>query len=139
MKLLLSLALLLSFQSAFATNFLTEDQESETLTQIDNICGDTWCEGDYDYSFNELKCDSETNTCELTFEFILYVHDEEGAHPSYDIIGEQRAEVTCTLAGVSSYEQMVDTSLRYGGLIHEFYETVGECIDENYDQAPGFY
>ncbi|CBW26641.1 hypothetical protein BMS_1819 [Halobacteriovorax marinus SJ] len=132
MKSLIAFVLLTLTMNIHAAEFLTSSQKNEVLTQIDNICGDTWCEGDYDYSFNEINCDSETKTCALNFDYISYTHNEDG----WDVVGEQRSTVTCTIEGVSKYEDMVDTGRRYGGLVWDFYEKVGECTDLYYDYAP---
>lgn len=132
MKLILILSTLMAFSHVQAASFLTEAQADMVLEASDNICGDTWCEGDYDYSFNAFVCDSETKSCDLTFEYISYILDDE----TYDIIGEERAEFTCTIENLTSYDQMIEIRNSYEQLTHELYESVGECTDEFYDLAP---
>ncbi|PIK15778.1 hypothetical protein [Halobacteriovorax sp. JY17] len=131
MKQLILLATLLTFSNSYAENFLTESQADTVLESIDNICGDTWCEGDFNFSFNEITCSSETNSCDLSFEFINEVYDYE----TDQVIVEERASVTCTLTGVTGYEYMIDTSSRWNHLGHSFYEKVTDCISDKEEIA----
>lgn len=111
-------------------NDLSSKQESDVLTAIDNICGDTWCEGDFDYSFNSLKCDFKTATCQFSFDYLWYEFDE-----NYDdVTNTITIPHTCELAGVKSFEQMLEDTT-YPDLKWEFYETVSDCISDGEDQA----
>lgn len=132
MKFFLLLSTLITFSPVQAADFLTEAQADMVLEASDNICGDTWCEGEYDYSFNAFTCDDVTKTCELTFEYISYQLDDV----TYDIIGEQRVEVSCKIENFTSYNQMIEIRNSYEQLTQELYESVGECIDYFYDYAP---
>jgi hypothetical protein len=33
-----------------------KEQRKDALRNLDNLCGDVWCEGPYDYSFQNIKC-----------------------------------------------------------------------------------
>jgi hypothetical protein len=35
------------------------------LADLNDLCGDTWCEGEYDYKFTKLAC--EGKSCDLSF------------------------------------------------------------------------
>ena len=58
MKFLITLLLAFISLSTFASvnNHLTPVEEKGLLKSIDNICGDTWCEGDFNYNFVEVRC-----------------------------------------------------------------------------------
>ena len=56
--------------TARSTDIFTESQKETVVKAIDNICGDTWCEGDYDFKFNQFACNKKSSECELTFQFI---------------------------------------------------------------------
>lgn len=111
-------------------NDLTSHQESDVLTAIDNICGDTWCEGDFDYSFNAISCDFKTATCKFEFDYIWYEFDEEYE----EILETITIPHTCELTGVESLSYMLEDS-NYLDLKWEFYHTVGDCISDGEDQA----
>src|SRR5262245_7582380 len=70
---------------------LTEDEEKQVLTEIDNICGDTWCEGDFDFSFNALDCRTTTSSCRFDFELIDRVYDDAGDQ----LLEEHRYPASC--------------------------------------------
>ena len=57
--------LLVSF-NAFSVESKQTDQHK--LHIIDSWCGDTLCEGEFDYDFTSLKCG--TQSCHLEFEKI---------------------------------------------------------------------
>jgi len=52
------------------------DLEKTVLQEIDTICADSWCEGQYDYQFDSFKCFKD-NRCILNFK-MLDVSDEYG-------------------------------------------------------------
>ena len=104
-----TLFLLLSF-STFATEAITENQENNILQSIDMACGDTWCEGDYQYHFTAFKCSSLTESCSLTFDLAFYGDD----------ISE---EILCVFEGITSYSQLMD---KRGELTWDFYSRVNE-------------
>ena len=126
MKKLIALWLVLACASVNATN-LPADQANNVLNEIDNICGDTWCEGDFDYSFDDFKCDLEKGTCELDFQYIWYEFDENYDEPTETIYVEH----SCTIEGVFGYDEMIETSRNgWDSLVWEFYEKVSDCISD---------
>lgn len=131
MKLILILTAFITVSNASATEFLTSSQESNVLEAIDNICGDTWCEGDFDYSFDKINCSVEDKSCELSFVYIYKVWNEE--------INEEvtlgTAPMKCTLSGIASYEDMIDIERQWLDLSYDFYEKVTECVTDNEDTA----
>jgi hypothetical protein len=40
------------------------------LADLNDLCGDTWCEGEYDYKFTKLVC--EGKSCDLSFTATYY-------------------------------------------------------------------
>ena len=47
-------------------NDLTAKQAKDVLTMLDDTCGDSWCEGDFDWQFQKLTCDFGKKSCTLT-------------------------------------------------------------------------
>jgi hypothetical protein len=41
---------------ALGSNALTKKQASTVLKLVDDICGDTWCEGDHNFLFDQIEC-----------------------------------------------------------------------------------
>jgi len=112
-----------------AKEFLTENQKNVILKEIDNICGDTWCEGDYDYSFNTFSCDDITNKCVMEFDVIASADEE---YNEEGVIYPTR----CTINEMSSYDQMIKTSSSgMTRLVDEFYTKVSDCVDEGEEAA----
>src|SRR5689334_6137560 len=44
---------------------LTAAQAKTVLHLIDNTCGDTWCDGDFDFGFKKIVCQPTRNSCTL--------------------------------------------------------------------------
>lgn len=55
---------------ATSNNNISSDLESEVLQQFDDICGDTWCEGEYDYRFEKFSCNFNIKTCTLNYHIL---------------------------------------------------------------------
>lgn len=134
MKLLTVLFLLTLSLSTLGTEFLTDDQKSEVLTRIDNICGDTWCGGDFDFSFDEMECSLEEQSCSFTFDLLWFwdLDDELSWEERQD--QAPRYTATCTLKGYTRYEQFVN-STGYD-LKWDFYEHFTEkCVGPAEERA----
>ena len=52
---------------AVATKFLSGQESDAVLAQIDNECGDSWCESDFNFIFDAFECDFEAARCDFTF------------------------------------------------------------------------
>ncbi len=48
-----------------ASVYKAEDLKGR-LSDLNDLCGDTWCEGEYDYTFTGLACEKK-NRCVLSF------------------------------------------------------------------------
>src|SRR5690349_15526407 len=68
-------------QSALCKNALSPAEEKIALKLIDDICGDTWCEGDNNFAFKALTCRSGAphsaggGSCTLKLDIIPRVDD----------------------------------------------------------------
>jgi hypothetical protein len=101
-------------------NALTRAQSKKALALIDQICGDTWCSGDYDFGFRKLSCTKRAHTCTLT----LQVFPREGVpstHPMY--------WRSCKTGGFSGFASLVATAPNgYQALQSDYYSALTECI-----------
>ncbi|MBT4761815.1 MAG: hypothetical protein HOO06_08980 [Bdellovibrionaceae bacterium] len=47
---------------------LSTSDYKRVAKDLDNICGDTWCEADFDWHIYNLKCDFLKETCEISLD-----------------------------------------------------------------------
>jgi len=133
-KLVAVFVLLLSFLAfADSDRILSDEERKILLGTIDSICGDTWCEGDFDYSFNHIECSKSTGTCIFKLEFI---YREWGDDDMEEVILEARIPVTCNLDGFYKKSDLV-ASNEQGENWHteKLYDAVNLCIENNTEDA----
>jgi len=110
---------------------LTKQQEAIALKAIDDICGDTWCEGDHNFSFDRLECvkgcASQPGHCRLTFRVFSYDTDIETG-PTYTR--------TCRTPGFTGFDSLVATFGDYHSLQPAYYDALTECIGRAESQLP---
>jgi hypothetical protein len=112
-----------SVESPICKNALSQPQEQLALKLIDDICGDTWCSGDYNYAFRHLSCSaprgSRPGTCTLNLRII----PREGVpspRPFFD-----RA---CTTGDFLSFDSLIATASNgYQYLEPSYYDALTEC------------
>ena len=107
------------FGSPFG-NALSRAEERIVLKLVDDICGDTWCEGDYDFRFRRLFCDSNTATCLLMFQMA----SRQGP-------GSAWRRQMCRTGGFFDFDSLVvTTSGGYQWLTGSYYEALSACIGQ---------
>jgi len=98
---------------------LTDRQERVVLDLIDDICGDTWCEGDFKFDFRKFSC-KEDASCTLRLRIAPY--DEEPL---------QWHRRSGQVEGFTTFEQMVVTSPSgYQSLDGDFYAAVSDLVEQ---------
>jgi len=105
---------------ALTVNALSPAQQKVALKLIDDICGDTWCEGDYNFGFRRLVCSRSAHTCTLTMQ-IFPESAEPGQPKSY-----WRSCKTPHFHGFSSL--VSSASNGYQSLESEYYDALSECV-----------
>jgi len=103
-------------------NALTSAEESTALKLIDDICGDTWCSGDYDFRFDSLRCCASSESCTLTLELL----PREGVpSPKRDY------RRSCRTGDFTGFASLVATAPNgYQSLDQVYYATLTDCISE---------
>lgn len=138
MKVLIILLTLVSSQ-LFAADYLNPSQQDDVITAIDNICGDTWCEGDYDFNFESIECSTATHSCIVKFEVLSIVWDEDYSQPEFTA----KFNTKCVLPSIHSisdiiylpsYDKYNDTILN-----QDFYEALTDCITEREQEADVYF
>lgn len=147
MKFLIT-ALTLFSLSSYASAELTKSQLSQAAEDLDNICGDTWCEGDFNWSVDELRCDLAKGTCtvDLTLKDTVAWDDEEipsefnqfTQMENFDWDNDTYEKVltyssSCTLIDMNSVEDVLSFD-GYEVYSQKLYESVGECTLEVEDE-----
>lgn len=105
---------------------LTDKERQAALQGLDDICADLWCEGEFDFSFNAIKCDKSTGKCSVELEFVDFQYDETG-----EIQINARVPHKCEITGFFTKDDLLYKT-RNGALdvTVEFFVAVGICIDE---------
>jgi len=112
-----------SVASPLCSNALSQPQEQIALKLIDDICGDTWCSGDYNFAFRHLTCTgprgSHAGSCRLDLQII----PREG-------VPTPRASFnrSCTTGDFQSFDSLVATAPSgYQSLQPAYYDALTEC------------
>jgi hypothetical protein len=121
-----------SVQTELSAKALTKQQASAVLSLVDNICGDTWCEGDHNFHFDRIECapgcGKRPGTCRLAFRIFPYDSDLKTG-PTY--------ARTCKTSGFNGFASLVDTAPNgYQSLSWEYYDALSACIAELESQLP---
>jgi hypothetical protein len=110
---------------------LSKRQQATVLKLVDDICGDTWCEGDHNFSFDSLDCEMECRaqigSCRLTFRVFSYDTDLETG-PTYTR--------SCRTEGFSGFDSLVETQGDYQTLAPAYYDALTRCISQVEDELP---
>ena len=115
-----------STQEELRSNALTKKQANTVLELVDDICGDSWCEGDHDFHFDRVECTRPcgklAGTCSLTFRVFPYDSDLKTG-PTYTR--------TCKTRGFQNFQSLVDTATNgYQSLNWEYYDALSTCINQ---------
>lgn len=121
-----------SSEQELSSSALTKKQASTVLKLVDDICGDTWCEGDHNFRFDRLECTrpcgKTPGTCRLTFRIFPYDSDL-ATGPTYTR--------TCKTRGFTGFASLVDTAPNgYQSLNWDYYDALSECINRVEDELP---
>lgn len=114
---------------------LTTTQSRNVLKAIDDICGDTWCEGDFNYAFKRITCTFSKKTCTLSVDVIDYSADaaacarNRGRYVTGDSEGCYYPR-SCKMTSISAYTSMVSGTAPNLSLKQGFFDKVSTCIDK---------
>ena len=104
---------------------LSREEERTALKLVDDICGDTWCEGDFNFAFNDLRCSRSSGSCALQLDLLPRV---DGTVPRY--------ARTCHTRDFRGFTSLVQTSESgYQSLNWDFYEQLTDCISRLEDEV----
>jgi len=117
---------------ALSVGALTKKQASTVLKLVDDICGDTWCEGDHNFHFDRIQCtrgcQSSPGKCRLAFRLFPYGSDL-ATGPTYPR--------SCETTGFTGFASLVDTAPNgYQSLNWQYYDALTACISELESKLP---
>ncbi len=122
MKILIMLMLLVfgnavKAESVYYDQLFSPEENARVLNAIDNICGDIWCEGYYEYKFLDLACDKNSHQCDLSFKFIESIDDRQKIYSPVQV---------CHLEGIEGLDQVManEQDLQFG-----FIDKLSNCFD----------
>lgn len=119
MKSFLITILILSSQVSLARDFLKNPQKEIALKEIDTICADTWCSGDYNFKFLSIKCDDTKATCQINYE--MFVWEQEDA----------KLSLNCQIKPLKKFSDLVKKTGNDQSLTENFYQKLTECLEKN--------
>lgn len=102
---------------------LSRSQAKEILEAIDQQCGDTWCEGDFNWSFNKIKCDFGKGECKLSIELIDTDTGEE----------KKRYPRKVVVKGFHSFSEMVE--VLHGGAGNRRFVVLRDTFSDKLNDA----
>ena len=120
MKFIISIITVSFFMNLSYAQFQSKDDLA--LELIDNICGDTWCEGDFNFEFNNLEINKKDKSAVVNFEMIDEWYDTEKRFPTF-----------CIIPNITSFKDIIDFNSNKKYLTDYFYETLSECISNRED------
>jgi hypothetical protein len=97
---------------------VTSSANALTRAESSDVCGDTWCEGDYDFRFRRLTCREADATCHLRLEVLP--RDGAAGRPAWR---------SCRTGGFNGFDSLVATDPSgYLSLQAEYGAAISECI-----------
>jgi len=107
---------------------LTTTQQKAVLTQLNNICGDTWCDGDWIFDFKKIVCKLDLGTCSWTA--LIYP-----SVPATESIYYWRS---CKVSGVDKFSDLVTTTNGYQSLNQDYYMASTDCVQKIESHLPSY-
>lgn len=105
---------------ALTASALTPAESKTVLRLVDDICGDTWCDGDYNFGFRRITCNRAAATCTLT----LQVFPREGV-----VSVRSSYWRSCKTPDFSGFGSLVATAPNgYQSLDQSYYDALTECM-----------
>lgn len=117
---------------ALSGDALTKQEASTVLKLVDDICGDSWCEGDRNFHFDQVRCTpscgKNPGTCRLAFRVFPF---------DSDLVTGPTYALSCETSGFTGFASLIDTAPSgYQSLNWQYYDSLSTCISELESQLP---
>lgn len=116
--------LMLALQVSAQSLELNETQAHFIINDLNNICGDTWCEGEYDLNFQAIYLKSGAEGDVYVLEFLA----RNTYEPNAEVISV-KCEIS-DLALIQKIAQLNQLTITHD-LQYELYRQVDICINEH--------
>lgn len=132
-KALSSLVLIFSLNAAAdEAPLLNSETEKGVLTYFDDVCGDSFCAGDFEYSFDSFSCEKsapQEYSCrlEVTMTTIDYLPSDDGIEAEI----KKAYKAVCTTSSIKKASDVIDFKYSRGNRIElneKFEEGIGNCF-----------
>jgi hypothetical protein len=109
---------------------LTAKQQKAVLLQLNNICGDTWCDGDWSWSFKSITCKLDLGTCTWTAMITPSVAVAKPV-PVY--------WRSCKVSGLHKFADLVSTAPNgYQSINQDYYDASTDCVFKIEPKLPSY-
>lgn len=128
MKIISILLTLFMASTAFAeVKGLSFGEKKSLLKSLNQICGDSWCAGDFEYNFQAIDCDFTSGTCAIDLSVQSHdeiFYDDAGLESGRRAYPERR--YACEVNGFGSKALVLDSSLSQYS--EKLYGALSDCI-----------
>ena len=131
-------------------NTLSEARVEEVLAAINDVCGDTWCEGHFDYYFHGLRCDTGKRRCDIDVRMYDAERTETEVEPfvrrgkrfTARVLAQAPREccghpgITDTIEGCTSYDARCELQITLGSGEYPqvLHDTLTACLNTLSDE-----
>jgi len=109
---------------------LDKAEQKTVLTAINNICGDTWCEGDYNFDFQSFACfaNADGTNCELNFVIIDTEYVKMPKNSRSEARVKRMFPVSCEVGPFTKKSDFFTQRGQYTDVAQPLLDTLNECI-----------
>lgn len=137
MRFISAILLLFGLQAgATPSTLLQPGEEQKLFESIANLCGDTWCEGAFEYDFDQFFCVQWTPTetrCTLEFKIVNVnmPKTSKAENEQFDVEVYDKMPAKCVVKNIKTRDELVefepDGDIRPGV---DFYEKLSACTEK---------
>jgi hypothetical protein len=98
---------------------LTTTQQKQALFQLNHICGDTWCDGDWSFDFKKIVCKLDLGTCTWT----ALIQPSVPVAKPVPVYWR-----SCKVSGLRSFSDLVTSTNGYQSLNQSYYDASTDCV-----------
>lgn len=102
--------------------------EERVRKAIDDICGDTWCEGDYQFDFKTVSFDKDGNQTQVDFTMTPYSSEQAISNEEKfsSVLVSPSFQVRCIVKGYSDASLILEEN---NSLNWDFYRALTDCVN----------
>ena len=100
---------------------LSPEQENEILSSLNNVCGDTWCAGEFNLNFTSIKLSDASGSQYYVIDLLVQSSYDDGATIT---------QLNCNVADLQLIQQLAnrDGNVSHETLEQQLYHEVDNCL-----------